>query len=98
MALVTVARTCALADTCLPVHRGMRLEIEIPQEQILLSDFDLWHYPLNYWYFPDSEEDDQRFEQRCAAKAIDFYQMKPLPDQALHEQLVASWEKIFDLD
>jgi hypothetical protein len=77
--------------------RGVRLEVEIPEERVLLSDFELWHYPLNYWYLPDSDEDDQRFEQRCAEKGVNFYQMKPLPNQMLHEQLMASWEHIFDL-
>lgn len=48
--------------------QGVRLEVEIPDAQVLLSDFDLWHYPLNYWYLPDDEEDDWRFERRCAEK------------------------------
>lgn len=34
-----------------------RLKLEVPDEQVLLSDFDLWHFPLNRWYLSVSEED-----------------------------------------
>jgi hypothetical protein len=27
-----------------------------------LSDFDLWHYVLNYWYLPESEAEGEEFE------------------------------------
>jgi hypothetical protein len=36
---------------------GVRLELEIPDGTALLSDFSLWHYPLNYWYLPSTGED-----------------------------------------
>ena len=29
------------------------LELEVPDEKVLLSDFDLWHFPLNNWWLPD---------------------------------------------
>jgi hypothetical protein len=37
---------------------GVRLEIEVPDEQVLLSDFDGWHFRLNYSYLSESDADD----------------------------------------
>lgn len=28
----------------------VRIKLDIPENEILLSDFDLWHYVLNHWY------------------------------------------------
>ena len=33
-----------------PGTRGVRLACEIPDDQMLRSDFQLWHHALNYWY------------------------------------------------
>lgn len=78
--------------------KGVCLEIEMPEEQVLLSDFALWHYPLNYWYLAKSEEDARHFEQCCVERGVNPYLMKPLPDETLHERIIASWEKIFCLN
>lgn len=39
--------------------RGVLLTVKVDENEVLLSDFDLWHYVLNDWYLPDtySEED-----------------------------------------
>ena len=29
--------------------KGVRLELQVADGRVLLSDFDLWHYVLNYW-------------------------------------------------
>lgn len=34
-----------------------QLTVEIADQDVLLSDFDLYHYPLNNWYLPIDEED-----------------------------------------
>jgi hypothetical protein len=77
--------------------RGGRIEFQ-PDEPVLLSDFDLWHFVLNYWYLPTSEEDGERFEADLARRGLSFYQTKPLPDALLHRAILESWERIFDLD
>lgn len=45
--------------------RAVLIEFDIAEDQVLLSDFDLWHYVLNEWYVPqtareatDALEDD----------------------------------------
>lgn len=38
------------------------LEVEIPDTEVLLSDFDKWHYVLNNVGIPENEEDEEQFE------------------------------------
>lgn len=78
--------------------RGVRIEFAINDKQVLLSDFDLWHYVLNYWYLPASEEDGARFEARLDHSNPAFFLTKPLPDPKFHQAVVASWQRIFDMD
>lgn len=77
---------------------GVRLELEIPDGTALLSDFSLWHYPLNYWYLPATGDDGDAFEEELASHGLSFYTQKPVPDAAYHEMIVRSWDRIFDLD
>jgi len=38
------------------------LEVEIPDKEVLLSDFDKWHYVLNDIGIPENEDDEESFE------------------------------------
>ncbi|MCP4545361.1 MAG: DUF3841 domain-containing protein [bacterium] len=77
---------------------GVRLELEVEPDNVLLSDFELWHYVLNYWYLPTSISEGTRFERELRSKGPCFFRSKPLPDTEYHEKIVESWGKIFDLD
>lgn len=73
------------------------LTLDVPDSAVLLSDYDAWHWPLNYWYLaPEAEAD--AFEARCENEGFSYYTHKPLPQQALHEDLIKSWEAIFDIE
>ena len=76
-----------------PKEKGVRLELEVEESDVLHSDFDLWHYVLNYW----SLEDDRKFERLLEKKGISFYRSKPLPHPKYHQRIVKSWDRIFDL-
>ena len=76
---------------------GVRLEIDVDPATVLLSDFELWHYVLNYWYLPTSAEDGDAFEQELAQNGLVFSGVQPLPEP-YHSKITASWERIFDLD
>lgn len=67
------------------------LELEIDPKRIILSDYDLWHWVLNYWYAGKSRE-AERF-----AKIYDYYKQKPLPEPG-HQLIEKTWHTIFDLD
>lgn len=65
------------------------LEIEVPENEVLLSDFDAWHYVLNNWYIDDSmnEIESDKISN----------EFKKLPMQKQEELTKESWNKIFDI-
>jgi hypothetical protein len=79
-------------------EEGVRIEFEIDETNVLLSDFSLWHHVLNYWYLPSSEKDDREFEAELQKQGLSFFKQKPLPYQKYHRLIEKSWERIFDLD
>lgn len=77
--------------------KGVLIEFEIDKREVLISDFDLWHYVLNYWYLPNSMEDGDKFEEELKSKGMSYYKQKPLPEP--YDIIIEnSWLKIFDLD
>lgn len=81
-------------------ERGVRVELEVADDRVLLSDFDLWHYVLNYWYLPTSERDGTLFEKKLARAGLSCYgcdHQHPLPNQYRHE-IEQSWEWMFDMN
>lgn len=63
---------------------GFLIEFEAWEHEVLLSDFELWHYVLNRSYLPQELreiEDDQSPPTRFARRRME-----------------KSWERIFDLD
>jgi len=77
---------------------GVRIEFKISDRLILLSDFDLWHYVLNYWYLPESLKDAEDFDARLARRGLSYYKTKPLQNETYHRKIAESWARIFDLD
>jgi len=79
-------------------QKGVRIEFECSNEGALLSDFDLWHYVLNYWYLPESEAEGEAFEVELKRHGLSFFDTKPLPNPEFHDRILKSWNRIFDLD
>lgn len=71
-------------------ERGVRLELEMDERAVLLSDFDLWHYVLNDWYLPASVEDAETFAAWLAQGAE--------PEGPHRQAIVASWRRIFAIE
>lgn len=79
----------------LPKHqKGYRVECHLPQNQVLLSDFHLWHQVLNNTYLPENQVDDEAFDRDFGDDTGDT------PDHQAKKQKIieASWRRIFDLD
>ena len=74
------------------------LQFTIPDELVLLSDFDRYFFPLNYWYLAKTEEEEQQFLGELEEHNLDFFRQKPLPNDYYHQQVVKSWERIFDIE
>ena len=65
------------------------IELEIPDEKVLLSDFDNWHAVLNKWWL-----DDSNCEEEWDANH-DWFDSLPFEEQ--DAIMKKSWEKIFDI-
>ncbi len=76
----------------------VRIEFEIDDDLVLPSDFELWHFALNYWYLPVSERDHNDFESAARKRKVYPYEQKPVPDEYCHNRIVKSWERMFKLD
>ena len=74
---------------------GYRIELEVDPSQVLLSDFNLWHHVLNYYYVPASQSDSRRFDAEHAPFRFGWSCLPPKP---LHDLIATSWERIFELD
>jgi hypothetical protein len=67
---------------------GYRIEIQKDINDILLSDFELWHYVINDWYLASSRKDDKSFNKDVKNKSPQYIKSKK----------ERSWEKVFDMD
>lgn len=65
--------------------RAARIEFAAEPSTVLLSDFSLWHYVLNYWYLPASSRDEKSFDAMLKAAGLDFFKTKPLPDPPVQQ-------------
>lgn len=80
------------------VPRGepaVMLKVEIPKQDLLLSDFILWHAPLNMQYLEKSNREELRWKKLLKTRnATGFATL----DQDLRELVEKSWLNIFELD
>jgi len=67
---------------------AVQLEIEIPDEKVLLSDFDVFHCVLNNTYICSSEEESERFDKWCESQDDKSKIVKKIKE---------SWTGVFDL-
>ena len=65
------------------------MELKIPEEKVLLSDFDGWHYVLNDWYYSDAKN-----EKELDRKDEWFDKLPARKKQQVKEK---SWQRIFDV-
>jgi len=79
--------------------KGVRIEFEIDDSMVVLSDFEMWHFVLNGWYISDSKKDDDAFDASIAKKwrCGGCWNQSSLPPRH-RRRIEASWEKIFDID
>ena len=68
------------------------MELDIDPNRILLSDYDAWHWVLNYNYLVAEGEDDAFLAKH------NYYKERPLADAEADAEIRKSWENVFDLD
>ena len=63
------------------------IELEIPDDQVLLSDFDTWHCVLNGWLISYTEKEDNRIHE--------YYDRLSSGEQQRYME--QNWERVFDI-
>ena len=63
------------------------IEIEVPDEDVLLSDFDNWHCVLNRYLVSETEEEDEQQDAYCGM----------LSEDEKRSYMEKNWERIFDI-
>ena len=74
----------------------VRIELSIPASEVLLSYESVWIAVLNYIFVPYTELEAQKWYEALEQNNIDD-RKRPFPEP-WQSQLVASWERIFDLE
>lgn len=79
-----------------PEGLSVYMEIEIPEDEVLLSDFNDWHLPLNRGPVRNWKKIWKKIDMqdRIAGRSLDFMEYP----QDLRQEIDNSWEGIFDLD
>ncbi len=83
-------------------EKYVRIEFECQDDQVLLSDYELWFYVLNHWYIPNSISDQKKFHQKYlkapsgAGNRWKSYEKNQ--NLEFHKETIKSWDKIFELD
>lgn len=77
---------------------GIRIEFEKEKNEVLLSDFNLWHYPLSYKSIIAKNEDEYiKFELKLKELKLEKVNFKDLPKQ-IQNEIMKSWDRIFDMN
>ena len=63
--------------------KGVCVEFDACESEVLLSNYEHWHYVLNNWYLYKNEEEDAHFEK--------------YPELLTETVVRKSWDGIFDL-
>lgn len=75
-------------------EQGCRIEFLVDEAAVVQSDFQLWHYVLNYGYLPESAADADQFDARCGGRGYSWNHRAPA---RLAAEMQTSWQRIFDL-
>ena len=74
------------------------LTINKNPQDILLSDFSLWNFVLNYWALYTSKQDEKMWNNICKEKSTNYFNHKPLTQYHLNEKIEKTWELIFEIE
>ena len=73
-----------------PGQEGVCIELEIPENQLVLSDFDAWHSVLND-SFSDTSKNEMEWE-----KQHDWFDSLPYEERQIVKE--KSWQNIFNIE
>ncbi len=78
--------------------KGVRIEFVKPSNQVLLSDFDLWHSVLNNYYIPDNAQEEQEFDNLLEVNNVTYPYNPYQNPKEVQTFIEKSWLKVLDLN
>ena len=66
------------------------IELEIPDNEVVLSDFDSWHYVLNKWHFGYETSDEELAEK--------YAWLDSLSNEEREQEIKKSWQNVFNIE
>lgn len=78
---------------------AVMLEMDVPDNEVLLSDLNLWILPLNHWAINKKREDKLLYKELGVyeEKHGKCYEMHEYPEE-IRRKIFDSWERVFDLN
>lgn len=85
-----------------PIEKEIVYAITVPKDEVIYFDGAKWDLVLNNQYVPLDEDDAKRFDKELVKRRIDnsfniFNRKYDEMFDNLREEIVASWERIFDI-
>ncbi|MBL7736839.1 MAG: DUF3841 domain-containing protein [Chitinophagaceae bacterium] len=78
--------------------KGVRVEINKDDKDVLLSDFILWHFPFSYRRFiGQNEGESMAFEKMLEDNGLDTKKLEELPKD-IQNVIIKSWDRTLDMD
>ena len=89
------------AQRLAPAPGTISLTLDVPEEALMLIDYDRWGYRVNHWYVPRDAEDERRHNEELerygisneasliSGEAGNFYPM-------LKRKIQASWQRVVE--
>lgn len=90
-------------ENCLkPIEKEVVYAITVPKDEVIYFDGAKWDLVLNNQYVPLDEDDAKRFDKELVKRRIDnsfniFNRKYDEMFDNLREEIVASWERIFEI-
>lgn len=72
-----------------PGTKCVCIELEVPDSEVVLSDYDVWHFILNDWYF-DNSMNEEEWDSKHK------YYDRLSPEKKLEKKL-KSWQGVFNI-
>jgi hypothetical protein len=70
------------------------MELAVPKDRVLLSDYNDWHFVLWRAFLPASAQEEAEWDANMAQAGFDPRRMNPLPEP-WESRMQTSWEDIF---
>jgi hypothetical protein len=67
------------------------IELEVPDNEVVLTDYDAWHFVLNKWYLNIDCEDEETWDK-------DHEWLDSLEPQVKAQEIEKSWQSVFRID